>query len=159
MESFCVTTQKDYNGFIEKTLKDRFEDIKLYETEEYLDQEITHAIVFYDGEEFKEERNEIASRNIPARKINIKITRVINIKKEKEYSNLKSTSTYEYIGRNSDWGNPHSFTEGDDRDELIRKYEYDFERGYIHKIEDLYKLAGKRLGCFWAMFRLKVEAH
>lgn len=148
LSSFCLTTKKDHNGFIKKIITEKYKNIEIHEVNDFLSSEITHAIIFDDGEEFNKESNEIAALSIPIRQIKIKITRVINIKEEKEYSNLKSTSTYEYIGRNSDWGNPYSIIEGDGRDEVIRKYEYDFERGYINEIDKIYPLSGKRLGCF-----------
>jgi hypothetical protein len=66
------------------------------------------------------------------------ITRVVNIKTEK----------YDvYIGRGSAWVNPYPIGI-DDRDEVIRKYQYDFERGYLKSCkEQLQTLHGKTLGC------------
>lgn len=148
LDAFSVTTQIDYNRFIKKLLKSESNDIQICETDDYLNQEITHAIIFDDGEEFKSTLQEVSDRNIPTRLIKIKISRVINVKEHKEYANLKSTSDYEYIGRGSTWGNPYSMLEGDDRDEVIRKYEYDFDRGFIADKDQVYQLAGKRLGCF-----------
>jgi hypothetical protein len=112
---------------------------------------ITHAILFDDGELFNEEIELLKVFKVPLRIIKVEITRVINIKKEPEYKGVKSTVNYEYIGRGSYWGNPHSmFEEGDDRDEVIRKYKYDFDFEkfpHINK-EEVFKLVGKRLGCF-----------
>ncbi len=93
----------------------------------------------------------LQSSGLPMRIINIAITRVINIKQEAEYQAEKSTKTYEYIGRGSYWGNPYSmYEEGDDREEVIRKYKYDFDFEKFPNKEksEVYKLAGKRLGCF-----------
>lgn len=113
--------------------------------------DITHAIVFDDGEEFKEETELLNSNNKPLRLIKIQLTRVINLKRAPEYQSAQSTPRYEYIGRGSYWGNPYSmFEEGDDREEVIRKYKYDFdfEKFPNKEKKEVYKLAGKRLGCF-----------
>lgn len=117
-------------------------------------EDITHAVVFDDGEEFGDELVRIREGNIQCRIIKIKLTRVINIRKETMYANQKSTSAYEYIGRGSEWGNPYSMFDGtddgvDSRQEVIRKYAYDFERGLLKRGKsDALRLAGKRLGCF-----------
>lgn len=113
--------------------------------------DITHAVIFDDGEEFTSEAALLIENNKPLRVIKIAITRVINIKREIEYQSEKSTSKYEYIGRGSYWGNPYSmYEEGDDREEVIRKFKYDFEFDKFpnKNKSEVYKLAGKRLGCF-----------
>ncbi|MCH2192166.1 MAG: DUF4326 domain-containing protein [Gammaproteobacteria bacterium] len=114
-------------------------------------QGITHAIVFDDGEEFPDFLEKLTTLKVPTRRIAIKLTRVINIKREPEFANVKQTSTYEYIGRGSYWGNPYSMhEEGETREEVIRKYKYDFDYEKFLNIDkqEVYKLAGKRLGCF-----------
>jgi hypothetical protein len=42
------------------------------------------------------------------------------------------------------------FEEGDDREEVIRKYKYDFDFEKFPHIDksEVHKLAGKKLGCF-----------
>jgi hypothetical protein len=112
---------------------------------------ITHAILFDDGEEFSNERKVLSEKSIPHRVIKVKLTRVVNISRETQFKGEKSTAEYEYIGRGSYWGNPYSmFEQGEDRDEVIRKYKYDFDNEKFPHIEktEVYKLAGKRLGCF-----------
>jgi len=114
-------------------------------------QGITHAIVFDDGEEFPDLLEKLTTLKVPTRRIAIKLTRVINIKREPEFANVKQTPTYEYIGRGSYWGNPYSMhEEGETREEVIRKYKYDFDYEKFLNIDkqEVYKLAGKRLGCF-----------
>ncbi|EKM24802.1 hypothetical protein VCHENC03_0853 [Vibrio sp. HENC-03] len=116
----------------------------------------THAVVFDDGEVFEQEVEWITAQGIPYRLINIAITRVINVKKETEFADQKSTPNYEYIGRGSYWGNPHSMFEGmedsdeDPREAVIRMYKYDFDYDKFLNIDKskVYELAGKRLGCF-----------
>lgn len=151
LDSFSVIYQNDPNGFIEKFFQENNPKIKITHTPNQLSSEITHGIIFDDGEEFPQETKTLESRGINLRLIKIKITRVINIKKETEYQNLKSTAHYEYIGRGSYWGNPYSMYENsDDREEVIRKFKYDFDYEKFPKKEKslVYELAGKRLGCF-----------
>ncbi len=141
----------DPNDFIQRFSKENKPVPKIIETSDWKNCKITHAIIFDDGEEFVDETNFIKSNNIPFRLIIIKITRVININKELQYKNLKSTPSYEYIGRGSYWGNPYSmYDEGENREEVIRKFKYDFDFDkFPKKIKsEVYKLSGKRLGCF-----------
>lgn len=114
-------------------------------------EDVSHAIVFDDGEELANQIQWLSDRKIPLRIIKVKITRVVNISKEIKYKSVENCSGYEYIGRGSYWGNPHSmFEEGDDRDEVIRKYKYDFDYEKFPHIDKakVFELAGKKLGCF-----------
>src|SRR5690606_21248375 len=141
----------DPNGFIE-TLSKQSQHIK---STKMIDSSAsgspTHAIIFDDGEEFPDEAEQLRDSGIPLRVVKIAITRVINIKRESEYKGKKSTPDYEYIGRGSYWGNPYSmYEDGEDREEVIRKYKYDFdfEKFPNKEKKEVYKLAGKRLWCF-----------
>lgn len=110
-----------------------------------------YVVIFDDGEEYNNYVNYFTEVGVKLRVINIAITRVINIKTEKNYENKKNSKNYEYIGRGSYWGNPHSMYEkGESREEVIRKYKYDFDYDkFINKEKkNVYKLNGKRLGCF-----------
>jgi hypothetical protein len=145
INDYSISYLDDYNDFISSY----FDQLKTQKITNNEFDTITHVIIFDDGEEFKEETNFFKSKNIPLRLIKILITRVINIKTNTKYD--KDNSEYEYIGRGSYWGNPHSMYEnGDTREEVIRKFEYDFDRDmFINKKKsEVYKLAGKRLGCF-----------
>lgn len=152
LNDFSVVFPSDPNGFIQsffEKLKDN--SISTVETADWLVAGITHAIIFDDGEEFPEATQAVLELNIPTRIIKIAITRVVNIKKEVRFAGIKSNPEYEYIGRGSYWGNPYSmFSEGDSREEVIRKFKYDFENEKFAKKEktEVYRLAGKRLGCF-----------
>lgn len=151
IESFSIICPDDPNGFIKKLISENDIDTDICINIDWKESEVTHGIVFDDGEEFPAETEFLRSNSIPFRIIKIAITRVINIKKEPKYRNLKSTPTYEYIGRGSYWGNPYSMYEGgDDREEVIRKFKYDFDFETFPNKEksEVYKLAGKRLGCF-----------
>lgn len=141
----------DPNGFIQKFSDESSGKMTTQELANWTPNDITHAIVFDDGEEFMEETIQLKESGKPLRIVGITITRVINIKIEAEYQSEKSTPGYEYIGRGSYWGNPYSmYEDGDDREEVIRKYKYDFDYEKFPNKEksEVYKLAGKRLGCF-----------
>ncbi|WP_447927918.1 DUF4326 domain-containing protein [Vreelandella sp. EE27] len=141
----------DPNGLIARLCNETSEKIAHKEFAGWTPDDITHAIVFDDGEEFLEEISKLKKSGKPFRVVRISITRVINIKVNTEYQSEKSTPDYEYIGRGSYWGNPYSmYEQGDDREEVIRKYKYDFDYEKFPNKEksEVYKLAGKRLGCF-----------
>lgn len=147
MSEYTVCFLEDFNNFIASFFELNKINIKKINHNDF--SSITHVIIFDDGEEFPNEIAFFRSKNIPLRVIKILITRVINIKNETKYS--KDNAEYEYIGRGSYWGNPHSmYEEGDSREEVIRKFKYDFDQDmFINKKKnEVFKLAGKRLGCF-----------
>jgi len=146
-----ITFVHDDCGLLSTYVRDNEMSLELKQTSDIDYAGITHAILFDDSEEFHAERVSLKASNIPYRIISIKLTRVVNINREPQYKANKSTSTYEYIGRGSYWGNPYSmFEDGDDRDEVIRKYRYDFDYEKFPHIDkqEVFKLHGKRLGCF-----------
>lgn len=143
--------EHDSNELIRAYRSENNSIIEAIECNNWQESDITHAIIFDDGEEFNNELRILAEKKIPFRLIKVAITRVINLKVETEYQSLKSTSNYEYIGRGSYWGNPYSmYEEGDAREEVIRKFKYDFDYEKFPNKEkkEVFKLAGKRLGCF-----------
>lgn len=105
----------------------------------------THAIIFDDG------GGGVADQcdwhGIPYRRIPVSLTTVANVD--------KGESCDVYIGRGSAFGNPYAVGVDGDRDEVIRKFEYDFHRGLLTdratgvdlKELALQQLKGKRLGC------------
>lgn len=151
LNDFVLVCQEDPNGFIQRIsdeIEVKFDYIAM---DDLSAADFTHAIIFDDGEELAEEELQLKESGKPLRVINISITRVINIKVEPAYQSVKSTPNYEYIGRGSYWGNPYSmYEEGDNREEVIRKYKYDFDYEKFPNKEksEVYKLVGKRLGCF-----------
>ncbi|MDQ4627787.1 DUF4326 domain-containing protein [Janthinobacterium lividum] len=149
LTEFSVIYPSDKNEFIETFFSAKGE-ISIKKTSDWQCEDITHAIIFDDGEIFNAEVDFIKSKEIPMRIIKINITRVVNIKKEIKYSSLRRTDEYEYIGRGSYWGNPYSMFSGDSREEVIRKfkYDFDFEKFPNKEKSEVFKLAGKRLGCF-----------
>ncbi|MFM2611731.1 DUF4326 domain-containing protein [Vibrio campbellii] len=143
-----VMFEHDSNGFISRFFDGKSE-AKLEKTK-FNESEYTHAIVFSDGEEFVEEVENLSQQGVKLRRIKIKITRVVNIKTDANYNGRHSTASYEYIGRGSYWGNPYAMPYDGDREEVIRKFKYDFDYDKLLNREksQCYSLAGKRLGCF-----------
>lgn len=103
--------------------------------------DVSHLIVFNDGESFNELIDRAKKQEIKSRIINTRLTKVVNLKKGDKYD--------VYIGRGSTWGNPHAIGFDDnDREEAIRKFEYDFNRGLLRfSKKDTLALKGKTLGC------------
>nr|WP_319536142.1 DUF4326 domain-containing protein [uncultured Vibrio sp.] len=111
----------------------------------------THAVVFSDGEEFYDEVKALRQSSVITKVQKVSITRVVNITRDPVFNGKINTDKYEYIGRGSPWGNPYPIgVDGDDRDEVLRKYRYDFDRDNFLNVtkEDMLQLMGKRLGCF-----------
>jgi len=153
MSSFNVVYQGDALGFIADFFEQDSRTLHITEIESLEQAQITHAIVFDDGEEFPDERAWLAAKAIPTRWIKVPLTRLVNIKRNPEYQRIDNTQGYEYIGRGSYWGNPHSMhEEGESREEVIRKYRYDFLHNKFINIDPwrVHELTGKRLGCFCA---------
>jgi len=151
IDNISITYPADKNNFIKRISEESLMNLKLIPVSNWSSNDITHAIIFDDGEVFPTETSLLKDNNIPIRVIKITITRVINTKANNEFQSVKSTPAYEYIGRGSYWGNPYSmFDSGDSREEVIRKYKYDFDYEKFPNKEksEIYKLAGKRLGCF-----------
>ena len=151
LDQVTLVFESDPNLFIERIVANNLHKLSARRVSDWRYDEITHAIIFDDGEEFVEESERLKASGLPLRIVNILITRVINIKTETTYQSIKGNNKYEYIGRGSYWGNPYSmYEEGDDREEVIRKYKYDFDYEKFPNKEksEVYKLAGKRLGCF-----------
>ena len=105
--------------------------------------QITHAIFFDDGVSFHELINQCESDKIKTKTIEVKIATVINIDRGEDFD--------VYIGRGSGFGNPYAIGFDGDREDVIRKFKYDFDRDYLKEgaavKEKLKKLRGKRLGC------------
>lgn len=156
LSDYNVCYLSDPNKFIEDYFQCDTNNITLKQIFDLESSNITHAIIFDDGEEFINNHQDfIADENINSRIINIDITRVVNIEKETQYKSIKSSDTYQYIGRGSYWGNPYSMydfsgDEGNSREDVIRMFKYDFDNDKFvkKKKSEVYQLAGKRLGCF-----------
>ncbi|OBQ55188.1 DUF4326 domain-containing protein [Halodesulfovibrio spirochaetisodalis] len=148
---YSFLTPNDHQFFLNSIVQDDRNCTGISVSEDWSTDDITHAIVFYDGFCFQDELQLLKDAKIPFRNIFSPITRVINIKKDEKYLALKDTEDYEYIGRGSYWGNPYSmYEEGEDRDSVMQKYRYDFENDkFLNKSkEEVFKLHGKWLGCY-----------
>lgn len=157
IESYEILFLEDYNNFINKFFEKYHKKKILLNNSIH---EITHAIIFFDGNEFANEIELLKSSNIPLRIIKIDITRVINI--DREDPSIYGDK-YVYIGRNPhrkpntpNWSNPYSmydFQIGEEppsRDEVIHQFAYGFERENLPtnlKKSDVLQLKGKVLGC------------
>lgn len=142
MDSYEIVYIDDDQGFIAKhfLLDPKLKGMKQIMAMEIPNACITHAIIFEDEEYVPELISQFESIEIPIRKISVKITRVVNVDKNESYD--------VYIGRGSNWGNPYAIGFDGDRDEVIRKYQYDFDRGFFERGDKFKeKLMGKRLGC------------
>ena len=141
---YCVN---DSNGLIQK-FSEGLKSARLahFSKEDLPICEVTHAIIFESEDAlFKP----LVIHGVPTRRIKVLITRVINKDVDNDYD--------VYIGRGTKWGNPYAigFSLGEDgevdsREEVIRKYQYDFERGLLggkNFKSEILGLRGKRLGC------------
>lgn len=142
LNKFSLAYKDDYLGFIEKKLgtdKRVHDAITISDNQKNFD-DISYAIIFNDSESFSNIITDLSNKKIPIRLIDTKLTKIVNVDKKEEFD--------VYIGRGSDWGNPYAIGIDGDRDEVIRKYQYDFDRGYLKSSkEQLLKLRGKTLGC------------
>ena len=131
----------DYNSFISQYLStdSRVDEQPIHIDGEDIDN-VTHAIIFNDGQAYKNLIINTKAAGIKARIIDTVTTKVVNIDKGDKYD--------VYIGRGTLWGNPYAIGFSGDREEVIRKFKYDFERGFLRFTrEDVLKLKGKTLGC------------
>lgn len=139
---FYIAYMADDNNFISKHLSSdqRINDVLISSIDEEHLGNVTHAIIFNDGETFNYLIENTKKGGIKSRIINTEITKVVNVN--------KGVTHDIYIGRGSDWGNPYTIGFDGDRDEVIRKYQYDFDRGFLKSSkEDTLSLKGKILGC------------
>ena len=105
----------------------------------------THAIVFDAGNDHVVEQCQ--QEKIPYRRIHVELCTVTNVDRGEQCD--------VYIGRGSVFGNPYALGGDGDREEVIRKFEYDFLRGLLTDrqtgmaLKDLalQQLRAKALGC------------
>ena len=140
-EDYIIIYEHDHQGLI----KSKFPETQLVQINfEYSSADATHAIVF--DSESKPIYRDLAEKtlsNIPVRYIKDKITFVSNKDKGEHFD--------VYCGRGTLWGNPYAIGADGDRDEVIRKFKYDFDRDYLKGgatfKEKLIAHRGKTLGC------------
>src|SRR5690625_1376645 len=129
LDRFVLVYDQDPNGFINRLCEEDARSFSCARIEEGPGEaEVSHAIVFDDGEEFPDVVRNFKKKEIPARVVKIRLTRVVNINRQSEYAGMKSTPCYEYVGRGSYWGNPYSMhDEGESREEVTRLCKYAFD--------------------------------
>jgi hypothetical protein len=103
----------------------------------------THAVVFCHGEGFRQEIAALKNKPVPVRIVSLKLASVVN--------RDRGTPFDVYIGRGTLWGNPYPIGPAGDREEVLRKYQYDFDRRFLRFFDqekaNLDKIRGKVLGC------------
>ncbi|MCB2261525.1 MAG: DUF4326 domain-containing protein [Candidatus Thiosymbion ectosymbiont of Robbea hypermnestra] len=141
LSNFHLAFLTDYNEFISRYV---LSDTRAHDSLSQLDEEhiegITHAIIFSDGESYANLIEKTGKTGIKSRVIDTALTKVVNVDKEERHD--------VYIGRGSKWGNPYAIGFDGDRDEVIRKFKYDFERDFLRfSRKDVLEIKGKTLGC------------
>lgn len=141
LSGFNLVFIDDYNDFIKRRFSS---DSRLMEPPRHIDQHridgVTHAIIFNDGESYSCLIEDTKRVGVKSRIIDTGVTTVVNVDKGEKYD--------VYIGRGSKWGNPYAIGFDGDRDEVIHKFKYDFERGFLNfSKEEVLELKGKTLGC------------
>lgn len=103
----------------------------------------TYAILFEDRECFKSLRKIIHDKKIKLKVVSLQLTIVVNKDRVDKYD--------VYIGRGTVWGNPYQIGQDGDRDEVIRKFAYDFEKGFLKAHQDFARnianIKGKVIAC------------
>lgn len=141
MNEFQVACSSDVNGFIERleTEMPGCRDTHLEELSSLIPR-LTHAIIFNSHGDLDEIVQLLEQHEIKTRVIQLSLVKVVNVDKGHDHDT--------YIGRGSTWGNPYAVGFDGDREEVIRKFSYDFERGFLRfSKDDVLALRGKRLGC------------
>lgn len=141
-ENFSLVFEEDPNNFVRIYSGER--NLSFVEISDFLNSNgFSHAILFEDRDSYKHLKISLSDRNIPTRVVPLKLTLVVNRDKGDNYDL--------YIGRGSVWGNPYRIGHDGDRGEVIRKYEYDFDRKFLRAFENFEKnsedVRGKVLGC------------
>jgi hypothetical protein len=103
----------------------------------------THGVIFSHGKGFQDAVEELKNRGVPGKVIPVQLATVANKDRGEPFDI--------YIGRGTVWGNPYPIGPAGDREEVLRKYRYDFDRRLLRFFEDeennVKKIFGKVLGC------------
>lgn len=133
----------DANGFVEQYASERRCGWTVFSNHLEAIERSTHAILFEDRECYAELRYTLNSAKIPCRVVQLELTLVVNKDRVESYD--------VYVGRGTVWGNPYQIGADGDRDEVIRKFAYDFQRGFLKASNDfeknISKLKGKVIAC------------
>ena len=133
----------DENEFSKKGAEEsRFDYLYCDNEKEAIDRS-THAIIFDDRKRYRPLRASLKEKGKIVRVVPLEITIVVNKDRGDVYD--------VYIGRGTIWGNPYQIGPNGDREEVIRKFSYDFDRGFLKFSDNLEqnisKLRGKVIAC------------
>jgi len=138
-----LVAMADPNGYVSAYAEEQGIHFELVEDEVGVLEKATHAILFEDRECFAELRGALILGAIPTRVVPLQLTKVVN----KDRGELYDV----YIGRGTIWGNPYQMGQDGDRDEVIRKFAYDFSRCFLKASENLEHnlsiIRGKVIAC------------
>lgn len=133
----------DPNEYVSTYAKEQGISFELVEDQAGAVELATHAILLEDRECFADLRKALGQASIPTRIVPLQLTQVVN----KDRGGLYDV----YIGRGTIWGNPYQMGQDGDRDEVIRKFAYDFGRGFLKASENLEHnlgiIRGKVIAC------------
>lgn len=140
---FRVAYNEDVNGYISKFCEIHGFIAQFFDKAEHAIKESTHAVFFEDRDSYFKMKQQVFDLGIPYRTIVLDLTIVVNKDRGDKYE--------VYIGRGTIWGNPYQMGVDGDRDEVIRKFKYDFENGMLKASTDLEKnldiVRGKVIAC------------
>lgn len=133
----------DANEYIRRYAKEKDCGYSTYSTESEAIERSTHAILFQDRERYKDIQSSLSTAGKPTRIVPLDLTLVVNKDRGDVYD--------VYIGRGTIWGNPYQIGQDGDREEVIRKFAYDFNRGFlkasVNLEHNLSLLKGKVIAC------------
>lgn len=140
---FCISYNEDSNGYITRFCTSHGFTAQLFDKAEDAIKCSTHAVFFEDRDSYFTIKQQVFDLRIPYRTIVLDLTVVVNKDRGDKYDI--------YIGRGTIWGNPYQMGVDGDRDEVIRKFKYDFENGMLKASTELEKnldiVRGKVVAC------------
>lgn len=140
---FRINYDSDSNGFIDTFCKQQKVEGCFFESSTDAIDNSSHAVFFEDRDCFYLPKQRVMDRNMPYRTVVLELTKVVNRDRGDPYD--------VYIGRGTIWGNPYQMGIDGDRDEVIRKFKYDFDNGLLKASGDLEtnlsNLRGKQIAC------------
>ncbi|WP_095067345.1 DUF4326 domain-containing protein [Pseudomonas sp. Irchel 3A18] len=140
---FRIAYHEDSNGYITKFCEAYGITSQPFDTAENAIKDSTHAVFFEDRDSYFTMKQQVFDLGIKYRTIVLDLTVVVNKDRGDEYD--------VYIGRGTIWGNPYQMGIDGDRDEVIRKFQYDFDNGLLKASTSLEKnldiVRGKVIAC------------
>lgn len=142
-ENIEIIFHTDFNGYTEQYAREKELAFTQYSNAEEAIDRTTHAIIFEDRECFFSLKEKLNAKEVIFRTVHLTLTLVVNKDRGEKYDI--------YIGRGSIWGNPYQIGIEGDRNEVIRKFKYDFDKGFLKASEsfdhNISIVKGKIMGC------------